>query len=70
MDKDYTIKRSNPSMFRKIRKIAYNKKQKVAIHGVTVPELIANQFIDVHFTIRCNDTQIILESGCPFERLK
>jgi len=67
--KDYN-KRNNPSMFRKIRKIAYNKKQNLLIQGITIPEMIASQFVNVNFTIRCNDTQIILESGCPMARLK
>jgi hypothetical protein len=53
----------NYNKFRKIRKIAHNQSKDVPIFGISIPEVIANQFKDVSLTVRANDTQIILESG-------
>jgi len=53
-----------PAKFRQIRKISMNHSRQVPVHGVTIPTLIQQQFSGVWFSIRCNDTQIILESGC------
>ena len=53
-----------PAKFRQVRQIGKNHSNNVPIFGVTIPTLISNQFEDVFFSIRCNDHQIILESGC------
>ena len=53
-----------PAKFRQIRQIGKNSTNNVPIYGATIPTLIAEQFGGVFFSIRCNDHQIILESGC------
>lgn len=52
-----------PAQFRQIR-ILGNTHKPTVVEGITIPLLIANQFRGVFLTIRCTDTQIILESGC------
>ena len=54
----------SPAKFRQIRIISKNGLKTVPTYGVTIPTLIADQFKDVYFSIRCDDHQIILESGC------
>ena len=61
--------RKNPSAFHKIR-ILNPGNECGETYGVTIPTIIAEQFVGCWMKISFSGTQIIVESGCKVQEVK